>query len=221
MISPSRNGEIRLATITALFVAAPVLLTLNALFHPDVNTPAEAGESVVQNPATWYWVHAAGAVGATAFSAVGLQLVRLGSIWRRKLMMAAGVMTSLGAWFFTVEQASHGLLMSAAARSGENSEVAARLWKTFLDMGETTPIETGTMLFALGLLGLAVDLLRRSPVPRWTGGSLLAFIVLSVAADTSGALWLVFGALYTVPLAVLGAAAARTASPNELERTGR
>jgi hypothetical protein len=184
MIGRSHDHGLRSLALAGLFVAAPVLLTLNALFHPDVNTPAQAGQSVILHATTWYWVHVTGAVGAAAFSAVGVHLVRLGSAWRRKPMMAAGAMTAIGGWFFAIEQTSHGLLMSAVVRGGGDPDMAARLWKSFLEMGETAPIETGTMLFAFGLLVLALDLVRPSPVPRWTGAALLAFIALSMAADT-------------------------------------
>jgi hypothetical protein len=111
--------------------------------------------------------------------------------------------------------------MSAVVRGGGDPDMAARLWESFLEMGETAPIETGTMLFAFGLLVLALDLLRPSPVPRWTGAALLAFIALSMAADTSGWPWLLFGALYTAPLAVVGAAAARIHPSSIVEKTAQ
>lgn len=220
MIATSGRSPSGRAAVVAVFVAGPVLLTCNALFHPDVNTPAQAAESALGQPGAWYAVHVAGALGAIAFSVIGAHLVRLGAAWRRRPVVVAGVLSAVGGWFFSVEQASHGLMVSALLHGDAEPAVVAGAWRSFLEMGETAPVETGSMVFALSLLVLAVDLVRRSPVPRWTGWALLAFIVTSMAADTSGPVWIVFGALYTAPFAVLGARAARLPSPRAVEPVG-
>lgn len=110
----------------------------------------------------------------------------------------------MGAFGFFGEQVGHGWLMSALVEGEVGAEAAARAWDAFVDMPETILIGVFSGVFMLGFAVAGVTAIRRPDTPTWWGVSLLAFIVLSMAAQTAGPVWIVFGALMGAPLWLLG-----------------
>lgn len=188
----------------APFALAPVLLAANALWHPDDATGVEAYHSVAASPARWYLAHLAGAVGAALAVPLGATLVRWARAHRARAVGAAGWLIAVGAFGFFAEQIGHGLLMSALVSGELGAAASAPAWDAFVDMPESLAVGFLSGFFLLGFVVLAVALLRRRDVPNWWGVSLLAFVGLSMAAQTSGPVWLLFGALFAVPVWLTG-----------------
>lgn len=204
----SNTSRFRRLVAGFCLIAAPIVLLVGALLHPQGEQASAAHLAVVAtNPDRYYWAHAILLAGLALFLPVVLALMHLLKEREPKLGHLGGGLAMIGLFAATAVVAVDGIAVSQMGQPEANVEEMAAL----LDRIKESPglrviaIVAGVSLL-LGMLLLALGLWRTGVVQPWmasgVAGGAIAFLV-GVATDNRVVFALAF-ALYLIALGPLG-----------------
>lgn len=186
-------------------VAQPLLLAVNATFHPEVelNGPSLLA-GAAESPVTWYAVHLIAALGAMLGVPAALGIRRLVAGRDRRLADAAVGAAVVAAVVLSMTFAMEASVLRLVAGAGVGTTEAVALADAFTETPEFFAVLVGAAAATLAGVLFAIALLRARSVPRWLPFTMLVGSLGTVAA-TPGSL---VGPLAFVLLTVAGAALA-------------
>lgn len=200
-------------------VAQPLLIAVNAVFHPTVDMSGEGLlNGTLEGAGTWYAVHLIAAVGALLGipAAVGLRrLVRDGGRGRRLANVA------MSAWFLAGGLLAMGFATEAsvfrlAATAGIDRSDAVVLADAYAGTPEFYAIGIGAALATLAGVLFAIALLRDGSVPRWMPWTLLVGTLVTVAAAPGTPIGpIAFGVITIAAAGLAPRVAARAGGPDQ------
>lgn len=163
--APSRRERHWLALTLAV---QPLLLTVNAVFHPEVDIDgASFLEAVNDGPTQWYIVHLIAALGALLWIPAAFAIRQLIGDGYPRLRAVAMTAVMAGSSILALGFAIEGSVLPLLARADIGDAAALTLAEDFLDTPAFFSILPGFGLSAAGVALLAAILLHyRSPV-RW------------------------------------------------------
>lgn len=187
--------------LAVALVAQPLLVGVNATFHPEIEfTAAGILAGAAADPTRWYVVHLIAALGAALTIPAVLALRSLVHERGRRVAnigVGAGI---VAATLLTMAFAIEGSVLRLAATSGLADAEKLSLAESFLEAPEFLAVPVGVLAFTLAGVLLATALLAGRVVPTWQAvlylvgmlatlggapGSLLgpiAFLIVTVAA---------------------------------------
>jgi hypothetical protein len=149
-------------------VAQPLLIAVNAIFHPEVDLNGEGLlQAAMEGPTRWYAVHMVAALGAVVGAPAALGLRRLVHHGGRRLADAAVVSALLAAVLLSMTFAAEGSLLRLAATAGIDEADAVALVDAYTDTPEFYGVGLGALAATLSGVLFALALLRDGRVPRW------------------------------------------------------
>jgi hypothetical protein len=191
MTQPSPAGLVRQRLVALAMVGAPLLLASGSLLTPaGVDSKADSLQATVaqlQDAAghrgqvfAAFLLHVL--AGLLLIPAVG-GLLRLAPERGAALATIGGVLAGIGAGFIAVDAALFGLTSYFAAAPGlDQAAVARYLFAMKADPGAYV-LFFAYLLFPVGILPVALGLLRAHTVPRWQPWLLLAGTLLGAASE--------------------------------------
>lgn len=197
-------------TLAAAVVAQPLLIGLNATFHPDIElTGAGILSGAATNPGNWYAVHLVAALGAllTIPAVFGLRTL-INERGRRvaNLGVAAGILagTVLPA-AFSIEASVVRLLVTSDLDPTGQQAIA----EAYVASPESFAVPVGVLAFTLAGLLLATALLAARAVPRWQAVLYLVGILATLGAAPGSPLGPIAFGVVTIAAAFLARHVAR------------
>lgn len=168
--------------LAAALVAQPLLLGINATFHPPIEfTPAGVLAGAAESPAGWYAVHLVAALGAllTIPAVIGLRtLVRERGRLVANLGVGAGI---VAAAVLPVAFGIEASVLRLAVTSGLDTAGQLAIAEAHLAAPEALAVPVGVLAFTLAGLLLATALLAARAVPRWQAVLYLVGILATLA----------------------------------------
>jgi hypothetical protein len=155
----------RLAVVLGL---QPLLLTINALFHPEVDIEgASFLEAVSAGSTRWYVVHLVAALGAVLWVPAAFGVGQLITGGYRRSTTAAMSAVMAGSALLALGFVTEGSFFRLLAHAAIDETAALTLAEGFLETPEFFSIMPGFGLAAIGTATLAVVLLRQGAAMRW------------------------------------------------------
>jgi|GEM_PF-4613486 hypothetical protein len=156
-------------------VGQPLLLTINSLFHPEVEIEAASIlQGAAEAPTRWYVVHLVAALGALLGAPAALGLRRLvrgrGRVLADTAVVTAFVTAALLGMAFAVEASLLRLVTTADISSGAASTLA----DAYTSTAEFYATGVGVLAATATTILFAVAFLRERAVPRRVGWALIA-----------------------------------------------
>lgn len=211
--------------LAAAVVLQPLLVGLNALFHPAIEfTAAGMLAGAAESATTWYVVHMIAALGGllTIPAVLGLRtLVRERGRPAANIGVGAGIVAGAVLGIAFGIEAS---VMRLAVSSGLDRPAALALAETFMGSPEFFAVPVGVVAFTLGGILLAAALLAGRVVPRWQAGLYLVGVLATLAGTPGSPLGLIAFAVVTVAAVFLAGHVARgdaepSLAPAEVDTT--
>jgi energy-converting hydrogenase Eha subunit A len=161
--------------LAAAVIAQPLLIGVNALFHPSTEFTAPGILAAAdQDPDRWYVVHLVAALGAllTVPAVLGLRsLVRE----RGRRVANAGVAAGIcAAVLLGIAFGIEASVMRVVATSDIERAAATAVIERFLETPEFFAVPGGVLAFTLAGVLLSIALLAARAVPRWQASLYLA-----------------------------------------------
>lgn len=196
--------------LAAAVVVQPLLIGVNAIFHPSIElTAAGILAGTAENPTTWYVVHMIAALGAllTIPAVLGLRtLVRERGRRVADVGVGAGI---VAAAILGIAFGAEASVMRLAVISGLDGAGALAVTEAFMGTPEFAAVPVGVLAFTLAGVLLASALLAARAVPRWQAGLYLAGMLAALAAAPGSPLGPVAFGIVTVAAAFLAGHVAR------------
>lgn len=196
--------------LAAAIVLQPLLVGVNAVFHPAIQFNA-AGilAGAVESATTWYVVHMVAALGAllTIPAVIGLR-----TLVRERGRRVAGIGVGAGIVAGATLAIAFGIeasVMRVTVDSGLDRPVALAITQTFLDAPEFFAVPIGVLAFVLGGVLLAAAMLAGKVVPRWQAGLYLAGMLASLGGTPGSPLGPIAFAVVTIAAVSLARHVAR------------
>ncbi|HEX6234830.1 MAG TPA: hypothetical protein VFZ63_17000 [Jiangellaceae bacterium] len=194
--------------LAAAVLIVPLLIGVNALFHPAVEI---SGEGLLhgahENATAWYIVHMVAAIGAMLTIAAGVGLRTLVVDRGRRLANVALAATIVGAPLLVIGFVAEASVLRLAAGVDEAAGVAVAT--EFAGTPEFYVIPLGVLGVTLGNVLMAIGLLKARAVPRWAAGLFIAGWLASLATVPGAPVTPVIYAAVAVSAAVLAGRVAR------------
>jgi hypothetical protein len=189
-------------------IAAPVVLLVGALVHPQGRDAAAAHLAVVaDNPDRYYAAHAILLGGLALLLPAILGLMHLLTERATAFGHVAGGLAMIGLFGATAVVAVDGIAVSQMGQPQANAEEMAALLDRIKDSAGLRAIAVvGALAFVLGMLLLAYGLLRTGAVQPWMAGGIAAAAIavfIGQVTDNRVTFAIAF-AIYLVGLAPLG-----------------
>lgn len=178
----ARSGAARRLLAVAV-VVQPLLIGVNATFHPEVEmTAAGLLAGAAPDPTRWYVVHLIAAVGAAlgVAAAVGLRTL-ITDRGRRAANIAVGA-AALGAVVLAITFGAEASLFRSVAVAGVDPAAALAIADVYASSPEFFAIPVGVLASTLGGLLMGVALIAARSVPRWVAVTFLAGSVVTLVA---------------------------------------
>jgi hypothetical protein len=200
--------------LAAALVAQPLLVGINATFHPEMEfTAAGLLAAAAGGPTTWYVVHLVAALGALLTVPALLGLRTLVSERGRRvadLGVAAGVVAAaLLGIAFGIEASVLRLAVTSGLGAGGQLAVA----EAFITAPEFFAVPVGVLAFTLGGLLLATALLAARAVPRWQAILYLVGMLATLGGAPGSPLGPIAFGVVTVAASVLSVHVVRASVP--------
>ncbi len=177
----NRTVSTRHRLLAAAVAVQPLLIGINALFHPEVDlTAAGILRGAAESPLTWYAVHLVAATGALLAAPAALGLRSL--VGRRAARAATlGVLASfLGSILLSAAFFIEASLLRLA--TGLEPQAALALTDAYTGTPEFFVIPLAILLGGIGTVLLSSALLASRAVPRWQPITLVIGTLGSLAA---------------------------------------
>jgi hypothetical protein len=180
---PSQDRPIVPRLLAVAVVAQPLLIAVNALFHPEVDMSGEGLlTGAIEGPGTWYVVHMIAAFGALLGIPAAVGLRRLVRGRGRRLADVA-----MAAWFvagglLAMGFAAEGSLLRLVTTADIDRSEALVLAEAYAGTSEFYAVGVGAAAATLGGVLFAIALLRDGRLPRWMPCTLLVGSVATAAA---------------------------------------
>jgi hypothetical protein len=178
----ARSGTAR-RLLAAAVIAQPLLIGVNATFHPEVEmTAAGLLAGAAADPTRWYLVHLIAAVGAAlgAVAAVGLRTL-ITDRGRRAGNVAVGA-AALGAVVLAITFGAEASLFRSVTVAGVDPAAALAVADVYASAPEFFAIPVGVLASTLGGLLMGAALIAARSVPRWAAVTFLGGSVVTLAA---------------------------------------
>lgn len=169
--------------LAAAVVAQPLLIAVNALFHPPVDiTGSGLLAGAAAGPTAWFAIHVVAALGALLGgpAALGLRTLVAGS---PKRLASAGVAVAfVGSVVLSLSFATEASVLRLAATALDQAE-AVPLAEAYTRTPEFFAIPVGVFAGVLGGVLIGVALLAGRSVPRWQP---VVYLLGTLASLTAG-----------------------------------
>jgi hypothetical protein len=189
-------------------IAAPVVLLVGAIVHPQIEDAGAGHLAVVaENPERYYAAHAILLAGLALFLPAVLGLMHLLRERATAFGHVGGGLTMIGLFGATAVVAVDGIAVSQMGQPEANvEEMAALIDRIKESAGLRAVAVVGALAFLLGVLMLAYGLWRARGVQSWTAGAIAAgAIVVFIGQVTDNRFIFAFAfAIYVVALAPVG-----------------
>ena len=196
-------------------IAAPAVLLLGALVHPQVSHEAVAHLAVAaRSPGRYFAAHAILLAGLVLFLPAVLALMHLVQGPATRLSRVGCALAIVGLFGATAVVAVDGIAVSQMAQPQANAEeMAALLARIKASAGLRTIAVPGALAFVSGMLLLAFGLWRSRAIRQWmSGGLAMAAITVFIGQVTDNrSVFAVAFAIYLLVLGPLGWATVRAA----------
>lgn len=193
-------------------VAQPLLVGINAVFHPAMEfTASGILAAAAQAPTRWYLVHVIAAVGAllTVPAVLGLRSL-VSERGRRVADIGVGV-GIFAAVLLGIAFCIEASLMRVVVTSGVDRAAALAVTQRFLAAPEFLAVPIGVLAFTLSAVLLAVALLAAKVVQRWQAGLYLVAMLATLGGGPGSPLGPVAFGTATIAAAFLAVHVARDA----------
>ncbi|MGH3329937.1 MAG: hypothetical protein ACRDPJ_01410 [Nocardioidaceae bacterium] len=197
----------KLAAGVAL-IAAPLVLLVGAVIHPQVEDAAAEHLAVAADaPDRYYVAHSVLLAGLVLFVPALLGLVHLLEERAPAFGHVGAGLATLGLFGATAVVAVDGIAVSQMARSGMDAGVMTALLDDIKESGGLRGIAiVGAVAFLVGVLLLAYGLWRAKAVQAWIAGGIAAAAIAVFIAQVADhrLIFVIAFALYLVALGPLG-----------------
>ena len=167
--------------LAAAVAIQPLLVGVNALFHPDVDiSAASLLAGAATGPTRWFVVHVIAATGALLGVGAVLGLRTLVTFRGRNLATAGVVVGLVGSALLSMAFAAEASVLRLAAVLDPGAGLAVA--EAYVSTPEFYVVPVGVLLSTVGTLLLAAALLVAGGVPRWQPVALLIGGLGSLAA---------------------------------------
>jgi hypothetical protein len=201
------------AALAASVVLQPLLVGVNAAFHPDVEMNASSFlEAAEDGPTRWYVVHLVAAVGALLFAPAAMGLRTLVRDRGTRLADAGVAVSVLAAALLALTFAMEASTMRTIANADVDDVAALAVTDVFVGSPEYYAVAVGILAFVIAGALLALALLRARTVPRWQPALYLAGVLATLPAPPGTPAAPIAFAILTVAAAFL---ALRVARPSD------
>lgn len=195
-------------------VAQPLLVGVNATFHPAVEFTAEgmlAGAAA--DPTTWYVVHLVAALGALLTVPAVLALRTLVTERGRRVANVGVVAGTVAAAVLGIAFGIEASVFPLAVSAGLDDAAQLALAEAFLTTPEFFAAPIGVLAFTLAGLLLATALLAARAVPRWKAVLYLVGMLATLGGAPGSPLGPIAFGILTVAAATLSVHVARGHAP--------
>jgi hypothetical protein len=217
----SNSSRFRRLGAGLCMIAAPLMLLVGALLHPDSGGSASAHiAAIAANPGRNYTSHTTILVGLVFFLGVILSLVHLLGARAPAVANVGGVLAIIGLFGATSIVAVDGIAFSQMGQpDADAQEMAALLDRIMKSAGARAIAVVGALSFLLGMLVLAYRLWRARVVGSWVApGVATAAIGLFLGQVTDNRV--IFAIAFAVYLVTLGPLGWTTLSQSDDEWAG-
>lgn len=167
--------------LAATVVAAPTLVGINSLFHPEVEmTGVSIFAGAAADPSAWFVVHVVAALGALLGLPAAAGLRSLVRDRGRRLATTGLVLVMVGSPLLAMTFAAEASVLRLAA--GLDPSAGLALAEAYARTPEFYAVGAAVALSSLGSLLIGTALLASRAAPRWMAGGYLAGTVVSLAA---------------------------------------
>lgn len=205
MLGVSDPRHFRRLVAGICLIAAPVVLLIGAVVHPQVEDAGAAHLAVVaENPDRYYAAHAIILAGLALFLPAVLGLMHLLRERATAFGHVGGGLAMIGLFGATAVVAVDGIAVSQMGQPEASAEEMAALLGRIKDSAGLRALAVvGAVSFLLGVLLLAYGLWRARAVQPWTaGGIAAAAIVIFIGQVTDNSL--IFAIAFASYLVALG-----------------
>lgn len=188
-------------------IGAPLLTLISSVASPPIRS-AEAAQiaEIAAHPARFYVYALFGLLGLILLVPALIGLAALASD-RAPRLAWAGVVLSLGGTLIAIGDATVELLIWQMGATGADRGQMAALLSRYQDTtGSALPFTIGGLALVVGVILLAVALVRARAVPAWAAAGLVIGVVANIAAYTASsvAALIVSSVVLLVALAPVG-----------------
>lgn len=195
-------------------VAQPLLVGVNATFHPEVEfTAAGVLAGAAANPTRWYVVHLIAALGAMLTVPAMLALRTLVSERGRRVADLGVAFGAVAAVVLGIAFGIEASVFHLAVTSGLDAAGQLDLADAFVTAPEFLAVPVGVLAFTLGGLLLATALLAARAVPRWQAVLYLVGMLATLGGAPGSPLGPAAFGLVTIAAAALAVHVVRASAP--------
>lgn len=153
--------------LAAAVVAQPLLIAVNALFHPPVDiTGPGLLAGAAAGPTAWFAVHVVAALGALLSGPAAVGLRTLVARPPKRLASTGVALTFVGSAVLSLSFATEASVLRLAATALDQADAAA-LAEAYTRTPEFFAIPVGVLAGVLGAVLIGAALLAGRSVPRW------------------------------------------------------
>lgn len=177
----------------------PLLLTVNAVFHPQVEIEAASFLEAVRGASTrWYIVHLVAALGAVLWVPAAFAMRQLIADGHERLLTLALTAVAAGSTILALGFAIEGAVFRLMAQADIGDAAAHTLADDFLGTPEFLSILPGFVLSAAGIALLTTILLHQRSAVRWQALAYVSGVITSAVSPPGSPIGLVGLAVVTV-----------------------
>lgn len=190
--------------LAVALVAQPLLVGVNATFHPEIEfTAAGVLAGAAQDPTRWYVIHLVAALGAALTIPA---VLALRSLVRERGRRVANVGVGAGivaGTVLTMAFAVEASVFRLAVTSGLDRTGQQALSDAFLTAPEFVAVPVGVLAFTLAGVLLAIALLAGRVVPNWQAALYLVGMLATLGGAPGSPLGPIAFLIVTVAAAIL------------------